>query len=235
MSARESVAAFAARIGIRQLTLREVLVDANDGIIATAGIIEGLSGADVVGSSLVVASVLAVFAGALALAVSAYSGAAADRDDFVAAVAEERRQLALAPEAEAAELVAYLETRGLSAALARQVAEELGQRDPLAAHVAAEHGFSLHEGPDRPLSVAITAGLGFTAGASVPVVTAILTSDTWRGFVTLLAVVVSLTVTSVVQARAEGTPVWRTVLRTVVVGMSAITLTYLAGSAFERH
>ena len=49
-------------------TGRALVVDANDGIIATAGIVEGLAGAGATELTLVVASFAAMLAGGLAMA-----------------------------------------------------------------------------------------------------------------------------------------------------------------------
>ena len=50
-----------------QPTLRSLVVETNDGIIATAGVVEGFAGAGATGLSLVVAAVCATVAGAIAL------------------------------------------------------------------------------------------------------------------------------------------------------------------------
>ena len=97
-------------------------VDANDGIIATAGIVEGFSGAGATLVTLIIAAVSAMIAGTIALAGAKYAEAAGDRDAELAVMEEERRQLALSPQEEFAELVEHYRGRGLSAELAEQVA-----------------------------------------------------------------------------------------------------------------
>ena len=60
--------------------VREHLVDANDGIIASAGIIEGLLGAGASSTILLVASLAAMVGGGLALGGMRYAEAADERD-----------------------------------------------------------------------------------------------------------------------------------------------------------
>ena len=142
-------------------------VDVNDGIIATAGIVEGFSGAGAGLITLIIAAVSAMIAGTMALAGAKYAEAAGDRDAEIAVMEEERRQLALSPQEEFAELVEHYRARGLSDGLARQVAGELTAQDALGAHLRAEHGLSETD-VTRPTPVALLAGVCFAVGSGVP-------------------------------------------------------------------
>jgi VIT1/CCC1 family predicted Fe2+/Mn2+ transporter len=117
-------------------------VDANDGIIATAGIVEGFSGAGANLITLIIAAISAMIAGTIALGGAKYAECAGDRDAELALMEEERRQLALSPEEEFAELVEHYREQGLSSDLAERVAAELTAADALGAHLRAEHGLS---------------------------------------------------------------------------------------------
>ncbi len=214
--------------------VRALVVDTNDGIIATAGIVEGFAGAGATESTITIAAFSAMVAGGIALGGAKYAEAATERDAELALIDEERQQLAMSPDEERAELEALYEMRGLSASLAREVAAELTAADALAAHVEAEHGLSLRAAGPTPLLVAVTAGLAFALGSGVPLVTVLIAPDAWRVPVTFAAVVASLVATSLVAARAGGTHVVRTLVRTVVIGTSAMLLTLAAGSLFQR-
>jgi VIT1/CCC1 family predicted Fe2+/Mn2+ transporter len=156
--------------------LRNRGVDANDGIIATAGIVEGFVGAGASGSTIIVAAFAAMVSGGIALGGTKYSEEAAERDAERALVEEERRQLAMLPDEELAELAEHYRTRGLSPDLAAQVAKELSAHDALAAHVVAEHGIDLAVPRSRPVAFAI--------GAVVPLLSALLVPDDLRAVVT---------------------------------------------------
>jgi len=207
-------------------------VDANDGIIATAGIVEGFVGAGARGATIVVAAFAAMVSGGIALAGAKYAEEAAARDAERALVEEERRQLALLPEEELAELTHYYRVRGLSSELAAQVAAELSARDALSAHVLAEHGLDPTAPRLHPPIVAAAAGLAFAIGAAVPLLTAVLAPDHLRGAVNFVAVVLALCVTSYVVARAGGTAIGRTIARTVLLGVITLTITLIGGTLF---
>ena len=212
--------------------LRNRGVDANDGIIATAGIVEGFVGAGARGSTIVIAAFAAMVSGGIALGGAKYSEEAAERDAERALIEEERRQLALVPDDELAELAEHYRARGLSPDLAAQVAEELSAHDALAAHVVVEHGIDLAVPRSRPIVVAVVSGVAFAVGATVPLLTALLAPDDLRAVVTFLAVAVSLAVTSYIVARAGGASVGRTIARTVTLGILTMTITLIGGSFF---
>jgi VIT1/CCC1 family predicted Fe2+/Mn2+ transporter len=215
--------------GLDRERFRERVTDVNDGIVSVAGVVEGLTTAGAAGTTVVVASIAALLAGAVAAGGTAYTEAADLRDTGRALVEEERRQLELSPEEELAELTAYYEGKGLSPELAREVAGELSAGDALAAHTEAEYGFSPDGLTSAPTSTAFLAGLAFAVGASVPLAVILIGPDSLRVAVTLLVVCLSLTVTSIVVARAGGTSVSRTVARTVVIGVVAMLLSLTVG------
>jgi VIT1/CCC1 family predicted Fe2+/Mn2+ transporter len=220
--------------GVLEATsVRSMVVEANDGIIATAGVVEGFAGAGASGTSLVIAALSAMVAGAIALGGAKYAEEAAERDARRELIAEERRQLALSPAAELAELTALYEGKGLSPALARQVAAELSASDALAAHVEAEHGLALRGRYLAPLVSAFAAAIAFALGAAVPLVAVLVMPDAWRAATVFAAVVVALGVTSVIMARAGRTHLPRTVTRTLLIGMTAMLLTLAGGSLFH--
>ncbi len=151
------------------------LVDANDGILATAGVVEGLTGAGASGLTVAAGAFAATVAGAVALAGANYSEAAAHRDAHLEIVAEQSRHLALSPDQELAELVAYYEGRGLAPELAAQVAAELTRRDPVEAAVEAEHGVSAIVDPTPPMLIAVTSAVAFAVGSGLPLAAILLT------------------------------------------------------------
>ena len=213
--------------------LRGFVIDMNEGIVATAGVIEGLLGAGADTETIVVATLAATVAGAISLGGARFAEAAMEPDAEALLIDEHARQLALSPDEELAELAAHYEAEGLTADLAHQVAEQLSQRDALAAHVDAEHGIDLDERGPRPIVTALLTGSASAIGSVFVLLVAILTPSEWRIASSLLAVSVSLAGTSIVLARWGQVPVARTILRTVVVGLIAMLATLLIGSWFD--
>ena len=210
--------------------VREHAVDANDGIIASAGIVEGLLGAGASSTILLAASLAAMVSGGIALGGLRYAEAADERDAQQATLAAERRRIALTPAEEEIELAELYQVKGLSAQLARAVAAELSAGDALAAHAEAEYGIVLRDRPAVPWRIAVLAGLAFALGAGVPLSVILLAPPAWRSTATILAVVVALSATALVIASVGGTNIPRTMLRTVSIGAATMLLTYVGGS-----
>jgi len=132
-----------------------------------------------------------------------------------------------------AELVEVYERRGLSSRLAHEVAQALSRRNALAAHLEAEHGLVLGAPLPSPVVSGVAAGLAFGWGSLVPMLSVALAPNAWRVWVIFLAVIVSLTVTSLILAAAGGTNVWRTLIRSVSIGVLAMVLTLASGTLFH--
>src|SRR5215472_19073246 len=110
-------------------SLRSWTQNANDGIIATAGILEGFAGAGASDRTLVTAATTATIVGMLSVGGAEWAEAAAEREAQLAAADEEAAEIARQPDVEHAEVAAYYEAKGLTPQLARAVADELMARD----------------------------------------------------------------------------------------------------------
>ncbi|GAA3617237.1 VIT family protein [Microlunatus ginsengisoli] len=228
MTAGDTFRSWSVRRGFDRERVRAMTVDANDGIIATAGIVEGFSGAGATLTTLIIAAVSAMIAGTIALAGAKYAEAAGDRDAELALMEEERRQLALSPAEEFDELVEHYRGRGLTPELARQVAGELTARDALSAHLRAEHGWSEAD-ITKPGTVAVIAGISFAIGSGVPLAAILVAPEDARAIWTIVIVALALVVTSVVAARSGRVSVARTVGRSLAIGVGTMLLTLGAG------
>jgi VIT1/CCC1 family predicted Fe2+/Mn2+ transporter len=211
--------------------LRAAVLGANDGIVSVAGIVIGVAGATTARGPIFTAGLAGLVGGAVSMALGEYVSVSSQRDSERAEITQEKRELARTPEAELTELTALYEAKGLSAATARIVAEELTARDPLAAHLDAE----LHIDPDdipSPVQAAVASALSFTSGALLPMVAILLPPAALRVPVAFVAVLVALALTGTLSARLGGSDVRRAVLRVVVGGALGLAFTYGVGHLF---
>jgi vacuolar iron transporter family protein len=204
--------------------LRAGVLGANDGIVSTAGIVVGVAAATVARGPIMTAGIAGLAAGAVSMALGEYVSVSAQRDTEQALLAQERRELRADPTAELEELAALYEAKGLSAATAWTVAEELTDHDPIAAHAEVELGFDPEE-LTSPWQAALSSALSFSIGALLPLI-AILAAPI---AVTVAAVLWALVITGAVSARLGGAPMHRAVLRNFIGGGLALAVTYLIG------
>ena len=180
----------------------------------------GVAGASASRGVIFTAGVAGLVAGAVSMALGEYVSVSSQRDSESAQLSQERRELAQMPGQELAELTAIYQAKGLSAATARTVAEELTAHDAFAAHAEVE----LHISPDdlaSPVQAASASALSFTLGALLPLLAILLPPASWRVPVTFLAVLVALALAGTVSARLGGSNPRRAVIRVVIGGQWA--------------
>src|SRR4029077_4103947 len=125
-------------------------------------------------------------------------------------------------------LSAIYRSRGLSAALADQVADELSAGDVLSVHARDELGMT-ELSHARPFQAAGASAASFTVGAALPLIAVIVAPSGLRIQVTMAATLVALALTGWAGARLGGAPAGRGTLRVVVWGVAAMVLTMLVG------
>ncbi|WP_404434035.1 VIT1/CCC1 transporter family protein [Microbacterium lacus] len=214
--------------------VRKWVLDANDGIISTTGIVQGFSGAGASDETVLFAAMTLMVTGGLSLAGAAYAEAAQDRAAELTLISEEQRRLTMSPDEEQAQLRDHYVKRGLEPALAEQVAAQLMSKDPLAAQLETEYGILDGAPPaTRPWIVALRGFFGFLSGALPLTMAVVFTGDDWRLSVALTVVVISLTITGLVSARAGTGHPRRAVIRSITIGLLIAVLAFIAGNVFE--
>lgn len=211
------------------VSLRLWCVIANDGIIATAGILEGFSGAGATDRTLLLAAMSATVAGMLGVGGAEWVEASVEREAQLEAIDEERQEIATRPERELADLAAHYEAKGLTPEVARTVAEQLTARDPLAAQLDAEHGIREVTTVGETVFRGVSAAVAFGLGALIPLAITFFAPVAVEAWAIMVAVAISLTVTSVITSRTGGTRLSRTLVRALVVGLGTLLVSYAVG------
>ncbi len=208
--------------------LRAGVLGANDGIVSTAGIVVGVAAATVLRAPILTAGSAGLVAGAVSMALGEYVSVSTQRDTEKALLIKERQELRDDPAAELDELAELYEAKGLSAATARTVAEELTDHNPLLAHAEVELGINPEE-LTSPLQAATSSALSFAVGALLPLIAILAPPTAWRIPVTVVTVLAALVLTGAVSARLGGAPAGRAVARNVIGGGLALAVTYVIG------
>ncbi|TQO21175.1 VIT1/CCC1 family predicted Fe2+/Mn2+ transporter [Rhodoglobus vestalii] len=209
--------------------LRAGVLGANDGIVSVAAIVVGVAGATTAIAPILTAGVAGLVGGAISMALGEYVSVSSQSDSQRALIEKERRELAEMPDEELAELTAIYESKGITEATARQVAEELSKHDALAAHLEAELGITEHD-VVSPWQAAGASALAFTIGGVLPLAAILLAPEPVRVLATFVAVLTALIITGTLSARVGGNSWVRPTLRIVVGGAIALATTFLIGT-----
>lgn len=205
------------------------MLGANDGILSTASLLLGVAAAHVDRNSLLVAGIAGLAAGAASMAAGEYVSVSSQADSEAADLRKERQELATDAAGEHAELAAIYVGRGLTAALAEQVATQLAAKDALAAHALDELGIS-DRGRARPMQAALASAISFACGAGLPLLVTVLAP---MGVMIPAIGVLSLAALALlgaIAAQVGGARAIVGVLRVTILGVLAMGLTLGIGA-----
>lgn len=211
--------------------LRAAVLGANDGIVSTASLIIGVAAADASRGSVVIAGVAGLVAGAMSMAAGEYVSVSSQADTERADLVREREELATEGEAELRELAGIYIDRGLDAALAQKVAEQLTAHDALGSHARDELGISTVHAA-RPVQAAFASAATFSVGAGMPLVTALIVPERAIVIVVAATSLVFLAILGGLSAHTGGASVVRGAARVTFWGALAMALTAGIGMLF---
>lgn len=211
--------------------LRAAVLGANDGILSTASLVLGVATAHGTHSSVMVAGVAGLVAGAMSMAAGEYVSVHSQADTEGADLARERKELKTDDAGEHRELAAIYVARGLDARLAKEVAEQLIAKDALGAHARDELGLS-KEMNARPIQAALSSAASFGVGAVLPLLVAVFAPVGILIPVVFGTALVFLAMLGALAARTGGAGVWMGAWRVTFWGALAMGVTAGVGALF---
>jgi len=211
--------------------LRAAVLGANDGILSTSSLVLGVAAAHATHSSVMVAGVAGLVAGAMSMAAGEYVSVHSQADTEQAELELERKELKQDEKGERAELTAIYVSRGLEPSLAKQVATQLMAHDSLGAHARDELGIS-ETFRARPIQAALASAGSFSVGAAMPLLVTIIVPP--ASLIPLVAAtsLLFLAILGGTAARAGGASVIVGAARVTFWGALAMAVTAGIGSLF---
>jgi len=204
--------------------LRAAVLGADDGILSTASLILGVAAAHGSRSSVLVAGIAGLVAGAMSMAAGEYVSVRSQSDAEHADLDLERGELKADVGGEHRELAAIYVGRGLSPTLAKHVADELMARDALGAHARDELGIS-ETLRARPLQATFASAASFSLGAAMPLLVTAACAPSVIAPAVAGASLASLALLGGLAARAGGAKVLPGALRVFFWGAMAMAVT----------
>ena len=212
--------------------LRAAVLGADDGIVSTASLVLGVAASGASHGNVMVAGIAGLVAGAMSMAAGEYVSVRSQADSEEAALSLERAELATDDHAEQRELTAIYVGRGVTPALAKQVAEQLMAHDALGAHARDELGIT-DTLSARPMQAAITSAASFAVGAALPLLAVAMTPPSSLIFVASATSLVFLAILGGVAARVGGASMATGAMRVTFWGALAMGMTAAVGALFE--
>jgi len=213
---------------------RAAVFGISDGLVSNVALILGVAaatGVDASGSSVVIAGVSGLLAGAASMAAGEYVSMKAQNELIERELRIERESLANNPKMELRELQAIYTGRGLDEDKARELAEAV-HADPevaLEVHAREELGVDPDDIGD-PIAAAVSSFVAFAIGAILPLIPWFLADGAGAMVASVLVGLVSAALVGVALARFTERSAARTAARQVGWAAGACAITFAIGS-----
>jgi len=219
----------------RTSAIREVVFGAQDGLLTTLGVVQGVQGARLSRPEILVAGFAAALSGMVAMAIGEYLASRAEGDLARSEVEAERRSLQERPELETQEMIALLRRDGATEAQAQDIAARLQPGSELwfKTHVQKELGLGLGE-HDSPLRNAVAMGGSFALASVLPVAPYFVMNGLPAIVLSVLLTLTGLALIGFIKARVVGTGPLPSMVQVVGLGLAAAVVAFGAGTFVPR-
>ena len=209
---------------------RAAVLGAGDGLITNVSLVLGVAGASTNASTVRLAGVAGLLAGAFSMAAGELVSVRAQKELAEKELAVERQELADEPEAELRELAAMYRARGVPAQDAMTVARILSANEHVAldTHARLELGIDPDEA-GAPVRAAVFSFVAFTLGAILPLFPWFFTSGSRAVMLSIVIGAVAALALGAAIGSMAGKSVPGTALRQLVITVLAAGITYGVG------
>jgi VIT1/CCC1 family predicted Fe2+/Mn2+ transporter len=211
--------------------LRAAVLGANDGILSTASLVIGVAAASDTRSSIILAALAGLVAGALAMSAGEYVSVSSQSDIETADLNREQIELDTTPAEELKELANLYKNRGLESNLAMQVAVQLTKHNVLEAHARDELGINEISQP-KPLQAALASGGSFISGGLLPLLVSLFAPINHMIIYQYSFSMIFLALSAVIAAKAGGSVIIKGIIRICFWGTLAMGITAFVGYLF---
>lgn len=216
--------------------LRAAVLGVNDGLVSTASLMVGVAAAsasfDNARSIIISTGAAGITAGALSMAVGEYISVSSQTDIEESDRQLEIEHLAIDPEGELEELVEIYKERGLDEGLARQVAQQLTEKDALNTHLRDELGHHPHS-KANPLQASIASAISFAVGGFIPFLAAFAPTVGKISISIVAFTIVGLMIAGAIGAKTAGSRLLIPTLRVLIGGCLGMAITAGIGQLFH--
>lgn len=212
--------------------LRPAVFGINDGLVSNLALIMGVAGGTADASTVVLAGVAGLVAGAASMGAGEWISVRAQRELLEREIEVEREELREFPDDEQRELELIYQAKGLPEADAKAVAEHLMADPDTALDAMAREELGLD--PDdlgSPWMAAISSFFAFSLGATVPLLPFLFSRDDNTLVVSAGLSMLTLAAVGAGLSFLSGRSWWFSALRMMLVGGGAAAVTYGIGTA----
>lgn len=212
----------------RSNTLRAGVLGANDGILTVVGVLFSVAAATTNHFTIFIAGLADLLACAFSMASGEYASVSSQKDTEKAVVAKEAALLKSNFAAELANVTAYYQARGVTAATATEIAQALMEKDALGTVIRVKYDLELGHYMS-PWQAAFSSLVAAASGGLFPLVAMTLAPAAWAWPSTIAAVTLSVALTGFLSAKLGDGLVKTAIIRNILVGIITMFIHYYIG------
>ncbi|KRK35722.1 VIT family protein [Levilactobacillus parabrevis] len=212
-------------------TLRAGVLGSNDGILTVVGVLFSVAAATNNQFTIFIAGLSDLLACAFSMASGEYASVSTQKDTEKSAVAQEAALLKSNYADQEAAVQKFYEERGVSAETSLAIAQDLMHKDALATVVNVKEDIQLGHYMN-PWNAAFSSLIAASLGGAFPLIAMSLFSTAWQWPATIVAVLLSVTLTGFLSAKLGHGLVRTAIIRNVIVGIITMFIHYYVGQLF---
>lgn len=212
----------------RANTLRAGVLGANDGILTVVGVLFSVAAATTNQFTIFIAGLSDLLACAFSMASGEYASVSSQKDTEKAVVATEAGLLKSDYEGERQAVVKYYTDRNVTPATAQEIADQLMAKDALGTVIRVK--YELKQGHYmNPWQAAFSSLFSAASGGIFPLVAMTFAPVAWQWPATIIAVLVSVSLTGYLSAKFGDGLVKVAMIRNIVIGIITMIIHYSIG------
>ena len=216
--------------------VRDIVIGMSDGLTVPFALAAGLSGTDVVTTTVVVTAGLAeVAAGSIAMGLGGYLAAKSDAEHYASEKHREEVEVVELPEVEREEVAVVFRDYGLTEAQIEPILQAFEKNHPAWVDFMMRFELGLEEpDPRRALRSALTIAGAYIAGGLIPLSPYMFVAYPRQGLViSIVVTVVALAIFGYIKGLFTGTKPARSALHTTLIGGLAATAAFVIARMFS--
>ena len=217
-------------------SLRDLMLGLNDGLVASFAVTSGVAGAFASSRIVVMAGLAEHLGGAVSMGLAAFISARSQIEFYHSEIERERDEIRRWPEREREEIRTIYRGKGFGGELLERIVAHI-TADPERwsdVMMREELGMAV-ESFDKPMRSALTVGLSYFAGATVPVLGYLLVPAHEGLIISVVATVGTLFAVGAAKTVITARSWWRSGVESMATGIAAAAVTFGAGSFFGRR
>lgn len=217
--------------------VRDLMLGLNDGLVASFAVTSGVAGAYPTTQIVTMAGLAEMLGGAVSMGLAAFISARSQIEFYQSEIERERDEIRRWPDREREEISTIYRAKGFAGDLLDRIVAHITADPERWSNVMMreELGFTV-ESFEIPLRSAATVGLSYLCGAAVPVIPYLFVPPAHGGVIaSACATVLVLFAVGAGKTIITSRSWWRSGLESMLTGIAAAVVTYVAGRIFAAR